>query len=186
MKEQRPITKEDESSQVPALQLLQNLGWIYLTPEAAMRQRKGSTRTVILEDILEKQLRKINKFEYKGELFNFSDTNVSNAISQIKEVSYEGIIKTSETIFDLVTLGKSYRENVRGDVKSYDFRYKFKSEIEDRLISTLNRYFKRCYCCFRILLYGQFYYVNVSLLLAGFKSNTSVMIIYDTIGYRKP
>lgn len=119
----RPITKEDEISQVPALQLLQNMGWIYLTPEEVMLERRGNARNVILEDILENQLKKINKFEYKSDRFDFSESNISNAVVAIKEVPYEGLIKTSETIFDLLTLGKSYEENIRGDVKSYDFKF---------------------------------------------------------------
>jgi type I restriction enzyme R subunit len=32
-----PLMKEDHISQIPALQLLQNLGWEYLTPDEANR-----------------------------------------------------------------------------------------------------------------------------------------------------
>jgi type I restriction enzyme R subunit len=120
---ERPITKEDEISQIPALQLLQNMGWVYLEPEEVMQERRGNIRSVILEDILISQLKKINKFEIKGEKFDFSESNVANAVVALEEVPYEGLIKTSETLFELLTLGKSYEENVRGDIKSYDFKF---------------------------------------------------------------
>ncbi len=51
-----PSMKEDHISQVPALQLLQNLGYTYLTPEEALAHRSSKTRNVILDDILAGQL----------------------------------------------------------------------------------------------------------------------------------
>ncbi len=40
-----------------------------------------------------------------------------------KQCLLDGLIKTSEKIFDLLTLGKSYMENIQGDRKSYDLKY---------------------------------------------------------------
>ena len=119
----RPSFREDESSQIPALQLLQNMGWTYLEPEEALSFRKGSIRNVLLEDILEPQLRKINQIKYKGATYQFKDVNISNAIHELKTIPFEGLIKTSEKIFDLLTLGKSYMENIQEDRKSYDLKY---------------------------------------------------------------
>ncbi|MDE0119816.1 MAG: HsdR family type I site-specific deoxyribonuclease [Bdellovibrionales bacterium] len=119
----RPSFREDESSQIPALQLLQNMGWTYLEPEEALSFRKGSIRNVLLEDILEPQLRKINQIEYKGSTYQFKDVNISNAIHELKTIPFEGLIKTSEKVFDLLTLGKSYMEDIQGDRKSYDLKY---------------------------------------------------------------
>ena len=36
-----PLMKEDHASQIPALQLLQNLGWQYLSPAEALALRGG-------------------------------------------------------------------------------------------------------------------------------------------------
>ena len=119
----RPSFREDESSQVPALQLLQNMGWTYLEPEEALNFRKNSIRNVLLEDILEAQLRKINQIQYKGSTYQFKDVNISNAIQELKTMPFEGLIKTSEKVFELLTLGKSYVEDIQGDRKSYDFKY---------------------------------------------------------------
>ena len=114
----RPSFREDESSQVPALQLLQNMGWTYLKPEEALSFRKNSIRNVLLEDILDPQLRKINQIEYKGSAYQFKDVNISNAIHELKTIPFEGLIKTSEKVFDLLTLGKSlYGGYTRGSQK---------------------------------------------------------------------
>ena len=47
-----PSFQEDHVSQVPALQLLQNLGYTYLRPQEAFLERKGKLGNVLLEDIL--------------------------------------------------------------------------------------------------------------------------------------
>ncbi len=57
-----PSFKEDHISQIPALQVLQNLGYIYLSPEEALVLRGGKTTNILLEDILRRQLREINSF----------------------------------------------------------------------------------------------------------------------------
>ena len=119
----RPSFREDESSQIPALQLLQNMGWTYLEPEEALSFRKGSIKNVLLEDILETQLKKINHIKYKSSVYQFKDVNISNAIHEIKTIPFEGLINTSEKVFDLLTLGKSYVENIGGDRKSYNLKY---------------------------------------------------------------
>jgi type I restriction enzyme R subunit len=121
----RPIFREDESSQIPALQLLQNMGFEYLTPEEALSKRGGSVRNVILEDILEERLKSkdFNRILHKGEEVGFGDSNISNAIYELKKIPFEGLQTTSEKIFDLLTLGKSYNVTIKGDRKSYDLRY---------------------------------------------------------------
>ena len=55
-----PSFKEDHISQIPALQMLVNLGYTYLSPAEADRQRGGKTTNVLLEDVLRKQLKEIN------------------------------------------------------------------------------------------------------------------------------
>ncbi len=47
-----PSFQEDHLSQVPALQLLQNLGFTYLRPQEVHLQRKGKLSSVLLEGIL--------------------------------------------------------------------------------------------------------------------------------------
>ena len=47
-----PSFKEDHISQIPALQMLQKLGYNYLSPEEAMQLRGNKTSNVILEEVL--------------------------------------------------------------------------------------------------------------------------------------
>lgn len=114
---------ETQDSQLPALALLQKLGWKYITPDQTDVERNGLRSNVILEGILEEQLHKINQFEYKGGAHKFSPGSVHDAIHTIKNVPDEGLVKTSEKIFDLLVLGKSFEENVHGDRKSFTLKY---------------------------------------------------------------
>ena len=49
-----PSFQEDQISQIPALQLLQNLGYTYLAPEEALALRGGRMSVVLLDGILAK------------------------------------------------------------------------------------------------------------------------------------
>lgn len=66
-----PSFKEDHISQIPALKLLMNMGWKYLSPDEALVARGGRSSNVLLEGILKVQLGKINKIEYKQKEFSF-------------------------------------------------------------------------------------------------------------------
>lgn len=128
-----PSFKEDEISQIPALQLLQNLGYTYLTPQEALAARGGKTSNVILEDILETQLKKINKITFKGKQYDFSDSNIKAAGLALKDYMYDGLIRTNESIYDLLTLGKSFDEIIEGDKKSPQLRYIDWQNIENNV-----------------------------------------------------
>ncbi len=75
-----PSFIEDHIAQLPALKLLMNIGWQYLTPDEALEARGNRTSNVLLEDILKEQLRKINKIEYKQKEFEFTDANISDLL----------------------------------------------------------------------------------------------------------
>jgi|SRR6218665_449015 len=55
-----PSFKEPFISQIPALRLLQQLGYAYLSSKEAEKLRGGKTNNVLLEDVLRKQLKEIN------------------------------------------------------------------------------------------------------------------------------
>ncbi|MEI8390247.1 MAG: HsdR family type I site-specific deoxyribonuclease [bacterium] len=118
-----PSLQEDHISQIPALQLLQNLNYTYLTPQEALQGRQGKTSNVILENILENQLKKINKITFKGKQSDFSDLSIRGAVQALKDVVYDGLVRTNEKVYDLLTLGKSFEQNVDGDVKSFNINF---------------------------------------------------------------
>lgn len=118
-----PSFKEDHISQIPALQLLVNLGYSYLTPEETLSARIGKTSNVILETVLEKQLRAINTISYKGSEYPFSNANITNAVVTLKNIPFDGLIRTNEKIYDLLALGKSYEETILNNTKSFDLKF---------------------------------------------------------------
>ena len=66
-----PAFTEDQVSQVPALHLLQKLGWVLLTPDEALRLRGERRSRILLRPILEERLQAINAFEFRGRVNRF-------------------------------------------------------------------------------------------------------------------
>lgn len=121
-----PSFKEDHISQVPALQMLQRLGYIYLTPEEAEKLRGGKTSNVLLDDILRKQLKEINseKRISSTKTTYISDANIENGIRALKELPMnEGYIAACEAAYNLITLGKAFEQSFDGDKKSITLQY---------------------------------------------------------------
>ncbi|WP_312368656.1 type I restriction endonuclease subunit R [Lachnoclostridium sp.] len=114
---------EDNISKYPAIELLKELDYTYISPEECMLQR-GSKYQVLLKGILRNQLRKINRFEFGGVEQEFSSANIERAMDDLDEPLSDGLIKTSEKIYDALMLGKSYQETVGGGkVLSFDLKY---------------------------------------------------------------
>lgn len=138
-----PSFKEDHISQIPALQMLQKLGYTYLSPAEAEKLRGGKTTNVLLEDILRKQLREINsKHTISSTKFTVvSDANVENGIRALKELSmHEGYIVTSEVVYNLMTLGKSFEQSFDGDKKSITLQYIDWKNIENNVFHVTEEY----------------------------------------------
>ena len=118
-----PSFLEDDISKIPALQLLQNLGYVYLAPEEALSQRGGRTSEVLLEGVLTDQLRRMNRITYKGGTYPFSEGNIQAAVQSLKEVTYDGLVRTNEKLYELMTLPKSLPQSIDGDLKSFPLWY---------------------------------------------------------------
>lgn len=131
---QTPSFIEDHISQIPALQLLQNLGYTYLTPEEVLKERQDKLSNVILEDILEQQLLKINNIQFKGKIYPFSPASIRGAIDAIKNVPmFDGLVTINSKIYDLLTLGKSFEESIGNDRKSFTINYIDWNNIENNV-----------------------------------------------------
>ena len=121
-----PSFKEDHISQIPALQMLVNLGYTYLSPAETDRQRGGKTTNVLLEDVLRKQLKEINseKAISSTKSTYISDANIENGIQVLKNLPMnEGYIAASERAYNLLTLGQALEQSVDGDKKSFTLQY---------------------------------------------------------------
>lgn len=114
---------EKADAEDPALRMLQRLGYQLLTPEQALAAREHRPQAVLLENILAKKLRELNEFEYLATTYQFSEASIQLAIQALREVPDEGLVRTNEQVYDLLTLGKSAPEAILGDTKSYTMRY---------------------------------------------------------------
>ncbi|MBZ0179749.1 MAG: HsdR family type I site-specific deoxyribonuclease [Melioribacteraceae bacterium] len=110
-------------SQIPALQLLINMGFEYLTPDQTLKNRQGKKSNIILESILSEQLRKINKIQFKGKDYLFSEENIQAAIQKLKNIKHDGLLRTNESVYDLITLGTALEQNIEGSSKSFNLKY---------------------------------------------------------------
>ena len=113
---------EKNISQNPALQLFKKLGYEYISPEECVIQRKG-TYGCVLQDILKEQLKKINSYEYNGKVCNFSNFNIEKAVVDLDVPIQEGLIVASEKVYNLLTMGRSYVEQVDDRKVSFDLNY---------------------------------------------------------------
>jgi type I restriction enzyme R subunit len=114
---------EKNASQQPAIDLLRAMGYIYISPEDCAMQR-GSGYHVLLRDILRGQLRRLNRYIYAGAENEFSAANIERAMEDLDEPLTDGLVRTSEKIYDALLLGKSYPETV-GDGKMLSFNLKY-------------------------------------------------------------
>jgi type I restriction enzyme R subunit len=99
-----PSFREELISQIPALQVLIGLGYEYLTPDDALAKRGGKFRNVLLEDVLVKWLREHNRIQYKRQEYSFGESNIQNAVRQLRDEAYDGLVRTNERIYELLTL----------------------------------------------------------------------------------
>ena len=124
MEKKIPVANEMSTSQRPAIEVLQKLGYKYISEEENKNLRNNILTDVIFKDILAKKLNEINSYEYKGEKYKFSASTIGQAIKDLNEDLVTGLISTNEKIYDLLTLGKSYQENmVDGTKRSFDIKY---------------------------------------------------------------
>ena len=120
---QSDLYLEDNISKYPAIELLCKLGFEYISPEDCLAQR-GTLYDVLLKDILRKQLNVINQFEFGGITYKFTADNVEKAIKDLDEPLTDGLVRTSEKIYDSLMLGKSYLEKLAdGTSKSFNLKY---------------------------------------------------------------
>jgi len=109
-----PKTQEIYSSHIPALQVLMNMGYAYLPPEEAMKQRGGNTGEVLLREVLIGELRK-RRFTWKGIEYPLSNNAIDEIVRQLASPGLgEGLQTANERIYDRMTLGITVTEFIDG------------------------------------------------------------------------
>lgn len=137
-----PSFKEDHISQIPALQLLQKLGYNYLSQEEALKMRGNKTTSVLLEDVLRKQLKVINSIKLSStKSSQFSDSNIEAGIQALKDLPMnEGYINACESAYNLITLGKALEQSINGDKKSFTLQYIDWKNIQNNVFHVTEEY----------------------------------------------
>jgi len=120
---QPPSFREELISQIPALQLLTAMGYTYLTPDEALALRGGKKSNVVLEGILEPWLKAHNQITFKGQTYPFSEANIRQAVETLTREPYDGLLRTNERVYELLTLGTSLKQTIHGDTKSFSLHY---------------------------------------------------------------
>lgn len=82
---------EDISSLLPAVTLLQNLGYTYLPPDEALALRSGKRSRVVLEHVLADWLRTHSSYEAKGQRRPFSDANIQRAVAALSQHPFDAL-----------------------------------------------------------------------------------------------
>lgn len=120
-------------SQIPAIEVLKKLGYIYLSPEK-VDQIRDNDYDVLLRSILEEKLKELNSYEYKGNVYEFSETNIRQAIRDLDEPLTRGLIRTNEAIYETILNGRSYTEFLPdGSKKSFTIQYIDWKNIENNV-----------------------------------------------------
>ena len=114
---------EKKESQIPALQVLAAAGWEILTVPQADLLRGGKRGNVLLESVLTRKLQEINSINHKGGVYKFSEANIQDAVQKLKNLSYDGLMRTNEKVYDLLTLGCALEQNIEGDLRSFNLNY---------------------------------------------------------------
>lgn len=114
---------EAGGAQLQALQTLSALGWRYVTRAEADRQRGHRRSTVLLEDILSAQLSRLNQIRRGDRSHPFSETNIITAIDRLRDVRFDGLLRTNEAVTDLLQLGVALPQTIEGHAREHQLRY---------------------------------------------------------------
>jgi type I restriction enzyme, R subunit len=138
-----PVVKSfDERyiSQIPAIEVLQELGYQYISP-GKVDQLRGNQHDVLLRTVLENKLNELNSYEYKGEIRKFSATNIQQAIRDLDEPLTNGLVKTNEAIYETIMNGRSFTEFLPdGSKKSFTIQYIDWNNIENNVFHVVEEF----------------------------------------------
>ena len=104
-----PNSREQYSAHLPALHLLCNLGWHFLTTAQALALR-GSTREVLLKPRLVEVLQ-TRRYEYKGQWYPLSPSGIEQIVRELSALSLaEGLLPANERLYGKLALGITVTE----------------------------------------------------------------------------
>ncbi|HDY7717394.1 TPA: type I restriction endonuclease subunit R [Vibrio vulnificus] len=109
-----PKFQEEYSAKLPALTLLTNLGWSFLSPELALAARGGKADEVVLRQVLRGELQK-RTFTFAGKSYPLSGKAIDNLIAEVCSPALnEGLLTANERLYNHLLYGISVTEFVDG------------------------------------------------------------------------
>lgn len=114
--EQQPLPKFEEEyiAKLPALTLMTNMGWSFLSPEQALAARGGKLDQVVLRDELHRVL-KTRRFHYAGSDHPLSEKSIENIISEVCSPALnEGLRQANQRMHNHLLYGITVTEFVDG------------------------------------------------------------------------
>ena len=114
MTQYTPKFQEEYSAKLPALTLLTNLGWSFLSPELALAARDGKADEVLLRQVLRGELQK-RTFTFAGKSYPLSEKAIDNLIAEVCSPALnEGLLTANERLYNHLLYGISVTEFVDG------------------------------------------------------------------------
>jgi len=109
-----PKFQEEYSAKIPALTLLHNLGWTFMSPEQILSARNGKASEVVLREVLREELRK-RRFTFAGKERVFSENSIDNVIAELCSPALnEGLGIANERLYNHLLYGISVKEFIDG------------------------------------------------------------------------
>ncbi|EKP0297331.1 type I restriction endonuclease subunit R [Aeromonas veronii] len=109
-----PKFQEEYSSKIPALTLLTQLGWSFLSPEQALAARDNKADQVVLRQQLRSVLAE-RTFMFAGKTYPLSPKSVDNLVSELCSPALnEGLQAANERLYNHLLYGMSVTEFVDG------------------------------------------------------------------------
>lgn len=108
-------------SQAPALQMLQKLGWEYISPEQ-MENYRSDFHEVLLKPIFLESVARINTIKFKGAEHKFSEESLNKAFRDLQKIQEPDLLPTAEAVYDWITYPQSYTEIIKGDQKAFGLK----------------------------------------------------------------
>lgn len=105
-----PNSREQYSAHIPALHLLCNLGWNFVSTADALALRGGNTREVLLVPRLIEVLQ-ARRYEYKGQQYPLSPSGIDQIVRELSALSLtEGLLPANERLYNKLSLGITVTE----------------------------------------------------------------------------
>lgn len=109
-----PRFQEEYSAKLPALALMTNLGWSFLSPDEALVARSGKQDEVVLRQILRSELQK-RRFTFAGKTYPLSDKAIDNLVAEVCSPALnEGLVTANDRLYNHLLYGISVTEFVDG------------------------------------------------------------------------